>query len=93
MVTGTNELKVRVGGTYKTRGYADKDLFGYVPGQKTVTIVANSDGWCDHLPYAAVGKHGYKEFTVDEKGRVYPPNYHTDWPGQESPYDLIEEGE
>lgn len=83
---------VRVGGVYKTRGDAPVDLFGYIPNQKEVTIVLNSENWCDHLPFVAMYK-GYKFFTCDQSGRVYPPGYRgkDDYEGWESPWDLIEE--
>jgi hypothetical protein len=87
-------FKVRIGGRYKTRGYAPVDLFGYVPGQETYTVLSNTDGWCDDLPYVCIGPRGNKVCTVDEQGRVYPPNYRgSGRPFIESPYDLIEEAE
>jgi hypothetical protein len=85
-------VMLRVGRQYKTRGYAERDLFGYVPGERTVTILANAEGWCDDLPFVAIDERGNRLFTCDGEGRVYPPQYrgNMQYLGSESPFDLME---
>ena len=97
-------ITLRHGARYKSKGYPNNgqygpDLFGFTKGQRVFTAVKNVDGWFDGLPFVALNEHGYKEFTCDEHGRVYPPKYrccsdpecYENNPGHETSFDLVQE--